>query len=399
MPLPVAVPGIYAELVVAASLGGIIDELIGSIEAGDYPAFRRGAEGLAVTGPQAGPAELSAAVTRLAPVIPRVGGPFAKVVVFAGALVEWGGSPLPLAQVTPARAATDLEMSALFPGVWARASGGQPLPDQEDEAAEPGAAEVLGAAADRLGLPGPAARQFATAWFHAGDWMLLMIALLSIREFRAAMASRERLRTAAAAMADRSARAGWLYGLTVVLDGEPLIVLDPGSGRGFHLTMSGIGDNYQLHTLLADRLAARVPGLEPPEHHWVAAATDAPPTLPGRAIIQRRCRLFNGHGSYVYPAGRPADIQPLDDARIVVLHPPLGRFGWASGRIYEHMRPTLTLDHPRTYPRSAQHESASGRSAWRQSGGVGPPCLLLADGDAGGSSAMGRGVGARLARA
>lgn len=50
----------------------------------------------------------------------------------------------------------------------------------------------------------------STAWFHAGDWMMLLIALLSRGEFRAAMASRERLRAAAAAMADRSARAGGL---------------------------------------------------------------------------------------------------------------------------------------------------------------------------------------------
>jgi hypothetical protein len=94
--------------------------------------------------------------------------------------------------------------------------------------------------------------------------MMLMIALQAVAEFRAAMSSRERLRAAAAAIADRSARAGWVHALTLVLDDEPLIVLDPGSGGGFQLTMSGMGDNYQLHTLVADRLAARVPGLEPP---------------------------------------------------------------------------------------------------------------------------------------
>jgi hypothetical protein len=331
-------------IVVAASLRGFIDELISSIASGDYPAFRQSAKGLAVAGPQAVPSELSAAITRLAPVIPRLGGPFAKTVLIAGALVEWGGPPLPLTELTPARADTDLELFDIFPRVWARASGGQPLPDREDEAADAGVEEILGAAADRLRLPGPIARQFATTWFHVEDWMRLMITLLAIGEFRAAIASRDRLRAAAAAIADRSAQARWVHGLTLVLDDEPLIVLDPASGRGFQLTMSGIGDNYQLHTLLADRLAARVPGLQPPERHWVAAATGAPPALPGGAIIQRRCRLFDGQGSYVYPEGHPADIQPLGGARVLVLHPPLGRFGWTSGRTYEHMRPTLTLN-------------------------------------------------------
>ena len=234
-------------------------------------------------------------------------------------------------------------MSALFPGVWARASGGQPLPDPEDEAAEPGAEEVLGAAAGGLGPPGPV-RQFTTAWFHAEDWLMLMITLLGSGEFRAAMTGRQQRSAAAAALAGGSQRAGWLHGLTRVLDGAPLIVLDPGSGRGFALTMSGIGDNCQLHTLLADRLAARVPGLQPPQRAWVAAATDAPPCLPGGAFTQRRCRLFDGHGSYLYPEGHPADIRPLDGTRVLVLHPPLGRYGWHGGRTYEHMRPTLTLD-------------------------------------------------------
>ena len=111
-----------------ASVRGCIDELIGSLESGDYPAFRRAAESLAVAGPRAGPAELSAAITRLAPSIPQLAGPFTKTAVFAGALVEWGGSPLPLAELTPARVAADLELFAIFPGVWARISGGQPLP-------------------------------------------------------------------------------------------------------------------------------------------------------------------------------------------------------------------------------------------------------------------------------
>ena len=34
-----------------------------------------------------------------------------------------------LAELTPVRVAADLELFAIFPGVWARISGGQPLPD------------------------------------------------------------------------------------------------------------------------------------------------------------------------------------------------------------------------------------------------------------------------------
>jgi hypothetical protein len=55
-------------------------------------------------------------------------------------------------------------------------------------------------------------------------------------------------------------------------------------------------------------------------------------------------RLFTGNGGYVYPEDRPADIGVLDGTRVLVVHPPLGRFGWAHGRTYTHMVPNLTLD-------------------------------------------------------
>jgi hypothetical protein len=112
--------------------------------------------------------------------------------------------------------------------------------------------------------------------------------------------------------------------------------------------MSGIGDNYQLHTLLADRLIGEQQhGLlagERPEPAWVAAATDGFVHLPATDPIYRRFRLFDGHGNYIYPEGRPYDIEPVDGVRVIVLHPPLGRFGWLEGRVYKQMVPTLTLD-------------------------------------------------------
>lgn len=64
----------------------------------------------------------------------------------------------------------------------------------------------------------------------------------------------------------------------------------------------------------------------------MAAATDAPSRRPLTDPILRRFRLFDGLGSYVFPEGRPADIAPLDGTRVVVLHDPLGRFGWTGGR-------------------------------------------------------------------
>ncbi|MER6418128.1 hypothetical protein [Streptomyces sp. NPDC001137] len=112
--------------------------------------------------------------------------------------------------------------------------------------------------------------------------------------------------------------------------------------------MAGIGDNYQLHTLLADRLIGDpeqglVAG-ERPARSCVEAATDGDPSLSTGDPGIRRFRLFYGHGGYVYPEGVPADIEPLDGIRVLVLHPSNGTFGMGLGRVFEHMTPTLELD-------------------------------------------------------
>ena len=39
-----------------------------------------------------------------------------------------------------------------------------------------------------------------------------------------------------------------------MLDNEELLVIHPASEQGFRVRISGIGDNFQLHTLLADAL-------------------------------------------------------------------------------------------------------------------------------------------------
>lgn len=134
-----------------------------------------------------------------------------------------------------------------------------------------------------------------------------------------------------------------MHALTLVLDDEPLIVLDPGSGRRFQLTMSGVGDNYQLHTLLADRLAARVPGLEPPQRRWVAAATDAP-ILPGGL---RSSSAAAASSTATAPTSTQKGTRPTS-SRSTARGPWFSTrrwAGWSAGRTYQHMRPALTLDH------------------------------------------------------
>jgi hypothetical protein len=314
---------------------------------GEHEQFRQCSRDAMTAARRSDPATLTAAIEMLVPLLHGVVGVYSKLALLAGTLVEWGGSPLPLCDVLPRRAAAALQLAEIFPGAWQQAAGGEP---PADLAAITATRERLVASAAGRGIPRQQAELVAWSWFEVMDWGRALITAMTHREFRAAMEHRDWVRDAARAMADQLETAACVLGLALVLDDEPLVVLDPASGRGFGLTMSGVGDSFQLHTLLADRLSRLpgaqrpLPGLEAPKRGWVKAATDGKLRRPASDPIVRRFRLFDGHGAYVFPEGRPADIQPLDGTRVLVLHPPLAPLGWTGGRFYEHMHPVLTLD-------------------------------------------------------
>jgi hypothetical protein len=334
----------------------LVNEVATAIRDQDVQAFQAARSRLArAARDTASPAELTAVIQELVPLLRTANGISTELAVLAGACVEWGGSPVPLAEVLPGRAVTALFGYELFPDIWRAASGGRPLPDGNDNVA---VTSLVADYAARNGLRADLYRTVATSWFDVMDWIKPMITCMARREFRAALPAEAvtAVRDAAAAIAVRepdehsdgtALSAHWLEGLAMVLDDEPLVVLDPASGRGFRLTMSGIGDNFQLHTLLADRLSGEdgVPGLVAPRRDWVAEATDAPLVNHfGTDPIVRRFRLYDGTGSYVYPEGRPADIGMTGGTRVLVIHPPNGMYGWANARTYAHMNPVLTLD-------------------------------------------------------
>lgn len=297
-----------------------------------------------------GPDALTAAVEALAPWLPGLAGDFAKTAVLAGACVEWGGSPLALADVLPQRAAEAMMLNDMVPRCWADAAPGRPLPNAVSASTKE-LVQALVTLARPQGRPDKGdMTRMAMSWFDMEDWLKAVITTLGDGRFRAAVpdAVKAELREYAAAVADRSQRAGWVGDLAAVLDEEPLVVLDPPARRGYALTMSGVGDNFQLHILLADRLIGDpVQGLVPgvrPARSWVEAATDAHPYLGQDGAAIRRFRLFDGHGAYVFPEGVPADIQPLDGTRVLVLHPPNGDYGMGIGRVFRNMAPSLSLD-------------------------------------------------------
>jgi hypothetical protein len=99
-------------------------------------------------------------------------------------------------------------------------------------------------------------------------------------------------------------------GLAKVLDDEPILVVDHVTGRGFRLTMSGVGDNFQRHTLIADRLvgdpARGLVGGEPPAPAW---SPQPPPRHPS-ARPTTPSSAGSGYSTAPAPASAPKAARP-----------------------------------------------------------------------------------------
>ncbi|WP_250036796.1 hypothetical protein [Paractinoplanes maris] len=295
--------------------------------------------------PQADQAELSEALPLLIPALQQValgnGGLLATLV--AG-LIEQGADPLPVLPVLVDRVATGLELAARF-GVLADKLGGPvTAPTSADEYRE--LRERLVGAAPEAGLSVGEAGEIAQAWFTVNDWIPSLLLPLQQKGARQALPDRARLAAAAATMSPHAEDAAWLFGLLEVLDDEPLLVLHRPTRRAFDLTISGVSDNFQLHTLLAatligDESRGLLPG-EPPAAPWVAAATDGE-LMPAEAI-HGQFYLADAAGETIWNEGRPADIALLGDHRVIVLDPPPYERSWNLGRAYPLMRPEVVLN-------------------------------------------------------
>jgi hypothetical protein len=167
------------------------------------------------------------------------------------------------------------------------------------------------------------------------SWEPALVLPLQHEDIRANLPHRDRL--LAAVPSDT-----WLHGLLLVLDLEPLLVLHPASGQGFEVTIGGLGDNYQLHTLLAYRLIPSLIAGEPPLESWVDAASVGPELEPPGGI-RGQFELSDASGETIWNEGRPCDIPLFEGRRVVVLGPPPYARSWNAGRLYPMMTPMVDV--------------------------------------------------------
>ncbi|MGC4748378.1 hypothetical protein ACLQ28_22390 [Micromonospora sp. DT201] len=329
-----------------ADLGKLIDNLVGSVDSRDDKRFFAAVQGIGRATPKARPDEVDAALARLTPVLAEIplgmGGELAQI---AGSMADYGTDAAVVVPTLARRVTNAMEQTARFAELHGAVFGD--LPD-------PGDAEQIGPTIERFvetapnrGMAKSDAFNLVEAWFSGGRWVQAVLYLSQRKDVRAVLPERPRLTAAIGATREHIGTAHWLYGLLLVLDDEPLVVLHRATRRGYRVTISGVGDNFQLHTLLAaaligDESQGLVPGQRPSAAE-IAAASDGEDLAPAGGI-RGNFNLVDAHGEWIWNEGRPADIPELEGERVVVIDPPSYPRSWNSGRPYPLMRPTVTVN-------------------------------------------------------
>ncbi|WP_320069352.1 hypothetical protein [Micromonospora sp. RTGN7] len=310
----------------------------------DGAAMTRAMPGVWQAAQQATVAELDEALPRCVALLPQLGtGARGQFSVLCGALVELGARPDLLAAPVADGFAAALIGAHRFRAGWQRVRGDDEPPDPDDPATMDGAIAVLTEAYDDE----QDALDAVQSWYAAGAWAMPAITLLQQSALvRATFPHRERLLTVGAELAGERPDLECVLGLLRVLDGEPLLVLHRATGQGWRVTIEGVADNFQLHTLLAGALAGPaerglIEGLTV-DPSWVEVATDAPEDRFGGTVVG--CfNLVDGHGKWIWNEGAPADIPLFDDARVVVLDPLPYQRSWNNIRRFPLMPAALTV--------------------------------------------------------
>lgn len=255
----------------------------------------------------------------------------ADLTVVAGALVEMGTAP-GTTGIEVLRLLREAGKAAgVFLHAWEQTGGGPPPePDQVSGADEERVATVLGDSAPTATM----------CWWTARRYGLSAKTMLSSARVRSAVRRDEEMHSdllaIAAQLSAHLTEFGEVSALLRMDEVSDALVLDRTSRRGFRVRFEGIGDNFQLHTLLADALIGdQGRGLEGerPDPRWVAAFRDADPD-PQAQVVHGWWNLVGADGTWVWNEGVPADIPLLEGERILVLEEQTYPRSWSAGRLY-----------------------------------------------------------------
>jgi len=324
-----------------------VDKIAAAFEARDAEQFDKAIQRLIKAVQNATPEEIQPAVVSLTAIVDQLAYvPAAELGQIVGSMATMGTDPRPILPTLVERACNVMEDAARFAELYQSLLGEEP-PSASDYGAIAATIQRFTDAAVASGMDGDAADLLVQAWFGGDGCVQPVLILCQWADVRAALPQRDRLLAAIEPIRESLGNAEWLHGLLLVLDDVVLTVVDRTTGRGYRLTIGGIGDNFQLHTLLAARLIGReddgwLPGTRPTAAMVAAADGSGDPQPRGGLVGQ--FNLVDLHGKWLWNEGRPADIPLIEGERVVVIDPPPYHRGWNVGRTYPLMMPTMRFD-------------------------------------------------------
>ncbi|MFG3206932.1 hypothetical protein [Streptomyces sp. NPDC048192] len=324
-----------------ADLTAVMSELEQAVAARDggrtERAFHAAMSGLqSATGTECVP--VGPRLAALLPVFPPTG-PRPMLATMAGFCVERGADPAACAEPILDGTHRDLLDALEFARRWVAAGGaGGELPKADEKIID----DALMA---RLGGEAHEALRLALAWCSVEQWQPPALAVLcrstEVRRRHASALLPACRDLAALSRHDLKCLA---YALAI-LDDEPLVVLHRPTGTGFEVRIGGIGDNFQLHTLLAHVLVGggHVPGTAPSAES-VRLATDPEPAQ-GRtgAVATGAFELLAPDGERIWNEGLPDDIPVVEGRRLLVLDEPMYPRSWNADRFFPMLPGTAEL--------------------------------------------------------
>jgi hypothetical protein len=262
--------------------------------------------------------------------------------VVVGAMVEWEADAAECAPPILSGLGLSLKRATEFARLWRKRFG------EEEDLPNP-TAMPDGQVQDRLGP------DFATVWhgpyfgWHTVDkWERASVAVLANPRVRRTLANRSELVELAERLEPEYGDLQCVLRALLLIDDEPLLVMDRASGKAFRMRMSGIAGNYQLQTLLAGILVGggHLPG-QAPSPEAVASSSTAAIDMNRLDELPHAAECFNfaePSGRWIWSETTPSRIPVVDGIRQLVLDPPVYRHWYTAVRFLPRVPGVLELE-------------------------------------------------------
>ncbi|MGV9312876.1 hypothetical protein ACWDR0_11855 [Streptomyces sp. NPDC003691] len=268
--------------------------------------------------------------------------------VFVGALVEWEADAVDCARPVLGCLRHAMEQALEFSALWAEHYGAESEPPDPSGPPSPEQQKAFGPDY------GEVWHTPYFGWLTVHHWEKAAVAVLADPRVRAdlsgpdGLADRDALVELARRLEPQIGDLQCVLRALLLLDDEPLLVLDRSSGRAFRMRMSGISGNYQLQTLMADVLigGGHLPG-EAPGAEAVALSSTAPVDVcrldeaPG---VLESFNFAEPSGRWIWSATAPDLIPVVDGVRTLVLDPPVFRHHYKAVRFLPRVPGSLVLE-------------------------------------------------------